>query len=465
VRHRAEPTTALPREVLTRERSEPPGSALEGESISFLLLVVLAAALPFESTHPGLVFPLFVVTPLEALLYSFVLVWVLLRLAGRRLALPGTFRTAALAGFCAIQFVSAALAPIERLNAVKGAARLLSGGLLFVAAFDVLSSQARLRAVLWAFVAGGSLAALLGTLEAWQVRDVADWLYRTFGFKPSDLMGIPRASGPLQDPNTLAMFLETVLATLLGLIASRVWLAGTALVLTFTGLALTYSRAGLATAGLVVVLFCAGARALAWTRGRRAMMAGGAILAAVLSLMAVSSTFFALRWSRQLPRRYVMDDVERRELWAIAMRLVAENPLLGVGPDNFRLRYAAYVVRPDLGDTRKTAHSLYLETAAGSGLVGLGLLLAFLGSWLRELRKRVPKLTSADERLLALGLALAPGAVLLHGLVDNFLGRTGIFGAFWILLAASLRSAGVASGTETPRGDPGSRPLESHVIC
>src|SRR6185436_11259345 len=124
------------------------------------------------------------------------------------------------------------------------------------------------------------------------------------------------------------------------------------------------------------------------------MVAGGAILAAVLALVAVSSTFFALRWSRQLPRRYIMDDVERHELWAIATRLVAERPLLGVGPDNFRLRYAAYLVRQDLGDARKTAHSLYLETAAGSGLVGLGLLLAFLGSWLLELRKRVPKLIS-----------------------------------------------------------------------
>jgi O-antigen ligase len=415
---------------------------VEGESISFLLLVVLAAALPFESTHPGLIFPLFVVTPLEALLYSFVLVWGLLRLAERRLALPGALRIATLAGFCAIQFVSAAFAPTERVNAFKGAARLLSGGVLFVAAFDVLSSLARLRAVLWAFVAGGSLAACLGTLEAWQVRDVADWLHRTFGFKPSDLMGIPRASGPLQDPNTLAMFLETLLAVLLGLIASRVWLAGTALVLTFTGLALTYSRAGLATAGLVVVLFCVGARALAWSRGRRAMLAGGAILATVIALVAASSTFFALRWSRHLPPRYTWQDVERHELWAIAVRLVAEHPLLGVGPDNFRLSYAAYLARPDLGDARKTAHSLYLETAAGSGLVGLGLLLAFLGSCLLELRKRVPKLVSEEERLLALGLALAPGAVLLHGLVDNFLGRTGIFGAFWILLAASLRAAG-----------------------
>jgi putative inorganic carbon (HCO3(-)) transporter len=403
---------------------------------------VLAAALPFESTHPGLVFPLFVVTPLEALLYAFLIVWGVLRLAERRLALPGERRVAMLAGFFAIQFVSAAFAPTDRINALKGAARLLSGGILFVAAFDVLSSLARVRAVLWAFVAGGSLAACLGTLEAWQMGGVAGWLYRTFGFKPSDLMGIPRASGPLHDPNTLAMFLETVLAILLGLIASRVWLAGTALVLTVTGLALTYSRAGLATAGLVVVLFCAGARALAWARGRRAMVAGGAIVAAVLALVAVSSTFFALRWSRQIPPRYVMDDVERHELWAIAVRLVAEHPLLGVGPDNFRLRYSAYLARPDLADTRKTAHSLYLETAAGGGLVGLGLLLAFLGSWLRELRKRVPKLAGEEERLLALGVALAPGAVLLHGLVDNFFGRTGIFGAFWILLAASLRTAG-----------------------
>lgn len=420
---------------------------MEGESISFLLLVVLAAALPFESTHAALTFPLFVVTPLEALLYSFVLVWGCLRLAERRLASPGAFRIATLAGFCGIQFVSAGFAPAEPVNAFKGAARLLSGGVLFVAAFDVLSILARVRAVLWAVVAGGTLAASLGMLEAWQVPNVADWLYGTFGYKPSDLMDIPRASGPLHDPNTLAMFLETVLAILLGLIASRGWVvAGTALVLTFTGLALTYSRAGLATAGLVVVLFFVGARALAWSRGRRVLLAGGAILATVLVLVAASSTFFGLRWSRQLPPRYIEEDVERPEVWAIAIRLLAEHPLLGVGPDNFRLRYATYLTRPSLGDTRKTAHSLYLETAAGSGLLGLGFLLAFLGSWLLELRKRLPQLAREEERLLALGLALAPGAVLLHGLVDNFFGRTSIFGAFWILLAASLRSAGRCQG-------------------
>jgi len=61
---------------------------------------------------------------------------------------------------------------------------------------------------------------------------------------------------------------------------------------------------------------------------------------------------------------------DRLALWDIALGLVAENPVLGVGPDNFTL-YAP-----------NTPHNAYLQIASEVGLPALFLYISILGSGL-----------------------------------------------------------------------------------
>jgi O-antigen ligase len=122
--------------------------------------------------------------------------------------------------------------------------------------------------------------------------------------------------------------------------------------------------------------------------------------------------------------------VPRSRLWTAAIDMFAENPLLGVGPDNYRLIYGRYLEVSDW-DTNIRSNNLYLELLATVGVLGLGAFLAFGFLVFRRGRG-----TSAPA------VAIALGVFFVHGLVDVFLMTTPIYFGFWIL-------AGLAAGSRT----------------
>ncbi len=109
--------------------------------------------------------------------------------------------------------------------------------------------------------------------------------------------------------------------------------------------------------------------------------------------------------------------VSRTVLWKTAATLAAQSPLIGIGPDNFRLLYGKSLGF-DHWDTKIRSNNLYLEILCGSGLLGLSAFLAVIGAirW-------------------SIGAASAGVIVfLIHGLVDEFLMTTPIYFAFWMLV-------------------------------
>lgn len=130
----------------------------------------------------------------------------------------------------------------------------------------------------------------------------------------------------------------------------------------------------------------------------------------------------------------------RPELWRVAWQMVQERPLLGYGPDTFRLRYGAY-----LGYTRWNrgvhANNLYLELLAGTGWLGIVAFLFF--AW--RLVGAITKALQAVDTAWGHAPALALVAWLVHGLADAFLAFTPTLVAFWF--AVGLLAAGV-------RGEP-----------
>jgi len=73
--------------------------------------------------------------------------------------------------------------------------------------------------------------------------------------------------------------------------------------------------------------------------------------------------------------RLISSDSVRGDFWRVARGAFADEPLHGVGSGGFAVAWLRE--RPILYAARD-AHSLYLETLAELGLVGLGLLLTFL---------------------------------------------------------------------------------------
>jgi hypothetical protein len=123
------------------------------------------------------------------------------------------------------------------------------------------------------------------------------------------------------------------------------------------------------------------------------------------------------------------DVIPRRALWGAAVAAWREHPLLGLGPDNFRHLYGRYLKLAD-PDDRLHANSLYFETLANLGTVGL-LALAFL---IASFGRAIGRAAAAPAtRILALGLGAGLCAYLLHGVFDYFLEFTPTYGLLWLL--------------------------------
>ena len=123
------------------------------------------------------------------------------------------------------------------------------------------------------------------------------------------------------------------------------------------------------------------------------------------------------------------DENSRRTLWRGAVAAWRAHPLLGIGPDNFR-HLSGQFLPHHRTDERMHANSLYFETLADLGMVGV---LAFLGlvAALGGAARRA--VAAPASRILALGVAAGLATYLLHGLLDYFLEFTPTYALFWLL--------------------------------
>jgi len=142
----------------------------------------------------------------------------------------------------------------------------------------------------------------------------------------------------------------------------------------------------------------------------------------------------------------------RLELWSIATRLFLENPVLGVGPDNFRWLYGPAAGRRRW-DTRVFSNSLYLETLATTGLLGGAAFFVLLASALAGLLPLARQNGSehSEQALLATTLLASLIGFLVHGVFDYLLEPTSLYLAFWLLLGASSALGVVARDAESAR--------------
>ena len=111
----------------------------------------------------------------------------------------------------------------------------------------------------------------------------------------------------------------------------------------------------------------------------------------------------------------------RVQLWRAALAIAGAHPIVGIGPDNFRLAYGSYagIAAPDL---RTHSNNMYFEVLTGTGLLGASAFVWLLWSIGR----------SVDAANLGAVCALV--AIALHGLVDSFLSFAPTYVVFGVIL-------------------------------
>ena len=124
----------------------------------------------------------------------------------------------------------------------------------------------------------------------------------------------------------------------------------------------------------------------------------------------------------------------RSQLWRAGLLAWKANPILGVGPDQYRVRYNEYM--PELQpDDKVRTHNILLEAGANTGVVGLGVMVYLLVMMVVVQFRLVRKRDAGPAfRLVSLALLIASIAYLFHGILDYFLWQTGITFVFFAYL-------------------------------
>jgi hypothetical protein len=129
----------------------------------------------------------------------------------------------------------------------------------------------------------------------------------------------------------------------------------------------------------------------------------------------------------------------RAVLWSTALDISRDRPLLGIGPDNYRLTYG-----PRLGlaawDTRVHANNTYLEVLTGMGLVGAAALVWLMVAGARSTVARLAA-GGADSIAIAAATTAACLAIAAHAVVDSFLTFTSTYVVFAVAAGLHYRHA------------------------
>lgn len=192
-----------------------------------------------------------------------------------------------------------------------------------------------------------------------------------------------RVGGTLGNGNIFAAWLSVLAVACLSLVGRehdvRMRLAGgLGFGLTLFAVVLTGSRGGfltlgLATAGSLLVLWRTGGLGRAReSNAARGVRAAAVSLAGGFYLLAASSAW-ALDFGYRLTR--ITTIRERLNYWSVALKIWAENLLIGAGPGAFELLYPR--LKPLTARESRFAHSWIFHTGAELGLIGLVLLLVF----------------------------------------------------------------------------------------
>jgi O-antigen ligase len=263
---------------------------------------------------------------------------------------------------------------------------------LAVTMFVLVDSITWLRRAMAAIVAAIGALAVLAVMQ--QVRKSYGETFGGFATVEVDARGV-RTAGPLSanyfaELLTAATLLAVYLAAASRSRAARFATAALAVAM-LAALVYTLSRAGL----VALIVGCVIAGALRHVRP--AVMGATAFTVIVVGLAVLpASTRERLSELSEVTSAPQSTDSSLRGRLSeniAALDMFADHPLFGVGPGNYELAYPAYAERTGL-DSRpelRSAHNLYLESLAETGVFGsvtfFGLLAFALRQPLRERRR------------------------------------------------------------------------------
>jgi putative inorganic carbon (HCO3(-)) transporter len=226
-----------------------------------------------------------------------------------------------------------------------------------------------------------------------------------------------RFGGTVGSPNNAAAYFEMLLAPAAAVLATTLGRFGKALAVVGLGLGSvalvgTFSRGGWLATALSMAIVCVAL----WRCGR---------LSRVVPWLVALGLAVALMFHSIIAARLTGDDAGsahvRIPLMATAFRIIADNPMLGVGANNYTAVLSDYAPRHQ-HSFLYAVHNQYLLVWAETGLMGLA---AFLWFLFATIRRGISVWKRSDALLapLAFGFTAALVGHMVHMQVDQFNNR------------------------------------------
>jgi len=326
---------------------------------------------------------------------------------------------------------------------------------LFAAVRQVCTERRQQLVVIGGIVAGLLAASLQGVVQHFL------GIFSTEGFVAGfEVVG--RVQGSFGHPNLYAGYLAAVLPLALALVLSRRYPVGLrALAITASAFALpalyfTFAR------GAIIGLVGGAIIWFAVFRPRAAfMIAIGLAVAAAIWVPATLKERFD-------PEESGSDVTLRADIWKSALDIYSDHALLGVGVNNFSVAYERLPAVTDAGAQRRLLHqdlllipphpqSMYLQSLAEQGIIGLLALVGLIGAALSVLA-RAARSSGPLARLLGFSVGIGFTGVLIHGFLEVPLLGEAILPIFALLALTAaaieeLRAGDDSSGA--PREESG----------
>lgn len=391
---------------------------------------------------------------LMTLLVPVVALAVLAQWFWRRRPPEGWLRPALLVATFGVAGILSLLAATDPARTLDGLARIAKDGIIAVLVVTLIHRGATLRRVLWTLLAAGLL---MGTISVHQ-HLTGNFAFDYWGLasEPRTWGGsdqaVHRVTGPIGNPNSYGLILLILVPIAVDRLACRGRLAPRilalwALVVCSLSIVFTYSRG----AFVALVAMLAFLLIVRRPRLRGVLIAAG--VAALLMPLVPSSYVHRMATLvgaiRQPEETIGVQDASLRGRLSenlAAGQMFLDHPLIGVGLGNYPVRYQDYSqqLMLDSRSTERSPHSLYLEIAAETGIVGLlalGIILWVPIRCILDARRslRDPKL--AEIRGMADAIAIG----LLGYLVGSFFLHATHMRYFWLLAGIALALPRVAS--------------------
>jgi O-antigen ligase len=253
---------------------------------------------------------------------------------------------------------------------------------------------------------------------------------------PSGLLihgrAFPRIAGPLEGPNQLSAWLGIMIPVLLArMLVHRDGRLVAITVVAAIADALTLSRSGIIAvlAGCTVVVLAT--RPPAKVRWR---FAGGTLVVVLILVVlgasiGLETRFFSLAEVAQPDHLGT-----RSALWQAAINLWRTSPIVGVGAGNYEL----VLGRVGLLDVRTHANSIYLQSLAETGIIGLVATLLLVYVSIETFAQ------GASRRPLVIGALAASVVLALHQIFDYLVFFPKVGSLWWIVLAIGVVELGQA---------------------